>query len=98
MLYAVKLGQGLGFEYDGVQHSKESAMFHKNGAKDLEYQIKKDSWKDAMCKKHGIMLIRIPHYVHKDDLEDYIISKLKKNDVYPRSNDTKWDQRRNMYN
>jgi len=71
------LGKGLAFEYDGIQHSKYSPHFHRNGAQEFIYQTKKDSFKDQRCKERGILLIRIPHYVIENDLETYIKQKLR---------------------
>lgn len=76
-----KYGEGIAFEYDGVQHSKHTSVFHrKKGA--FEYQCAKDAWKDKRCKDLGITLIRIPHFIVYDDLEKYIIDILRKKDVY----------------
>ncbi len=75
------LGEGLAFEYDGVQHAK-FGHFH-GSPEDFEYQVKKDTYKDMLCKEHNIMLIRIPHFVHYNDLERYIVDKLKRMKVYP---------------
>ncbi len=79
-------GRGVAFEYDGAQHSIYIKKFHPNGPEDLRYQMKKDGYKDHVCKKRGIVLIRIPHFVHYNDLERYIKLKLKKvglSDSYP---------------
>jgi hypothetical protein len=76
-----RYGEGIAFEYDGVQHSKHTEVFHRQkGA--FEYQCAKDSWKDKKCKDLGITLIRIPHFIVYDDLEEYIINILKKKEVY----------------
>lgn len=72
------LGNGLAFEYDGVQHSKYSRHFHRRGPQEFLYQVKKDSWKDHRCKQEGVLLIRIPHFVAYEDLERYIVQKLTK--------------------
>lgn len=86
------LGKGLAFEYDGEQHSKYNKHFHRNGPKDFLYQIKKDEWKTMRCKEEGILLIRIPHFVAYEDLESYIIDKLKRKGVNIRSSrsNTQW--------
>jgi len=72
------LGRGLAFEYDGIQHAQYNPHFHRGGKKDFQYQVEKDRYKDKKCKELGILLIRIPHYVHFNDLEDYILKKLNK--------------------
>ena len=69
------LGKGLAFEYDGVQHSRFTPLFH-SCVGDFEYQVMKDSSKDEMCKDEGVLLIRIPHYVCYWHLKPFIIGKL----------------------
>ena len=71
-----RIGRGLAFEYDGVQHSEYNKHFHKSGPDEFIYQVKKDSWKDMKCKEQGVLLIRIPHFVAFQDLERYIKQKL----------------------
>lgn len=68
----------IAFEYDGEQHSKYNPHFHRNGPKEFVYQVKKDDYKTKKCKLEGITLIRIPHYVHESELEQYITRQLKK--------------------
>jgi hypothetical protein len=72
------LGRGLAFEYDGVQHAKYTPRFHQKEM-DFAYQLKKDSWKDAVCRKRRLMLIRIPNFVAYHDLERYIKQSLRRN-------------------
>jgi hypothetical protein len=74
-------GEGIAFEYDGVQHSKHTGVFHRQKG-DFEYQCAKDNWKDKRCRDLGITLIRIPHFIVYDDLENYIIDILKKKNVF----------------
>lgn len=69
----------LGLEYDGVQHAKYTPYFHKDDKWKFIYQVKKDDWKDMKCAEHGITLIRVPHYVPYDKLEQYIRKKLIRN-------------------
>jgi len=78
------LGKGLAVEYDGQQHAKYVPYFHKKGPQEFIYQMKKDKWKDMMCKKQGVLLIRIPHNVDYTDLDSYIIKRLKQEKVYPK--------------
>ena len=68
-------GKGLAFEYDGVQHSRFTPLFH-SCVGDFEYQVMKDSLKDEMCRDEGVLLIRIPHYVCYWHLKPFIIGKL----------------------
>ena len=77
------MGTGLAFEYDGAQHAKYVKHFHKRGAIDFKYQVKKDEWKDIRCKEEGITLVRIPHFVAFQDLERYIVQRLRKVGLLP---------------
>lgn len=67
----------LAFEYDGAQHSQYNRYFHRGGPDEFLYQVKKDNYKDKLCKEHGITLVRIPHFVAPIDLERYIVNKLR---------------------
>lgn len=67
----------LAFEYDGNQHAKYNPHFHKKGPQEFIYQVTKDDYKSKKCKLEGIDLIRIPHYIHSENLEDYIIKELR---------------------
>jgi len=75
------LGVGLAFEYDGEQHSKYNSHFHNGNVDAFKYQMAKDDYKSAICKKQGIMLIRIPYYIAFHDLERYIRSELKRKNI-----------------
>lgn len=68
----------LAFEYQGAQHSKYIPHFHRTGPQEFMYQVKKDEYKAKLCKLRGIDLIHIPHYIHYDKLEEYILRTLKK--------------------
>jgi hypothetical protein len=68
----------LAFEYNGKQHSAYVPHFHRAGPKEFIYQTKKDAYKSKICKMRGIELIQIPHYIHFDNLESYIIKNLKR--------------------
>lgn len=72
-------GKGLGFEYDGEQHSRFNQHFHRGDVKAFEYQQVKDSFKDKVCREKGVLLIRIPHFIIFDDLEKYIRLELTRN-------------------
>lgn len=72
-----RLGKGLAYEYDGEQHSNYTPGMHSK-SDDFVYQVKKDSFKDTMCRKKGILLIRIPAWVPYSDLESYIRTQLRK--------------------
>lgn len=72
------MGRGLAFEYDGVQHSQYTPRFQPKGPIEFVYQMKKDSWKDTVCKQRRILLIRIPSFVAYNDLERYIKQTLRR--------------------
>jgi hypothetical protein len=71
------LGRGLAFEYDGYQHEDENAHFHRGDKTNYEYQVAKDVFKTARCKKLGVLLIRIPSSVKKNH-HQYILKQLRK--------------------
>lgn len=71
------IGRGLGFEYNGRQHSEYVPYFHRKGVGEFRYQMAKDGFKNARCKEKKIMLINIPHYIHYHDLERYIKQQLR---------------------
>jgi hypothetical protein len=48
----------LGFEYDGIQHSKETSFFHKDRDAFLRGKVL-DEKKENLCASQGIHLIRI---------------------------------------
>jgi len=75
------LGQGLAFEYDGIQHSKYQPYFHRGGPQDFVYQQKRDTWKDLKCRSMGILLIRIPYNIVPEDFETYIRRALRQKGV-----------------
>lgn len=76
-----RVGTGLAFEYDGVQHSQYTNHFHRSGPDEFKYQVKKDEWKTSKCKEKNIVLIRIPHFVNFNDLGRYIRQELKRQNV-----------------
>jgi very-short-patch-repair endonuclease len=63
----------LGFEYDGIQHSKENSFFHKNKDAFLRGKIL-DEKKDNLCASQGIHLIRIGH--EEELTKDLLTSKI----------------------
>ena len=67
----------LACEYDGRQHVEKVDKFHKN-EKQFQYQRAKDNFKTRACKEKGIDLIRIPHWIKYEKLEEHIIGELKK--------------------
>lgn len=59
----------MAFEYDGEMHYKPIY-----GKKQLLKQKERDLKKDRICKKHDIILVRIPYWIK--DLKEYIIGEL----------------------
>lgn len=74
------LGTGLGFEYNGKQHSKYTPYFHKS-EQDFIDQVQRDRIKERLCSQRGILLISIPYVVPFEELEQYIRNKLKQKGV-----------------
>lgn len=77
-------GQGLAFEYDGKQHKRYVKKFHKT-KNDFEYQKERDRFKNKVCKEKGVTLIRIPHKVKYEYLENYIRAALENIKVYEKN-------------
>lgn len=71
------IGRGLAFEYDGYQHEEEDAHFHQGDKTKYEYQVAKDVFKTARCRKRGILLIRVPSSVKRNHYE-YVLKRLRK--------------------
>jgi len=63
----------LAFEYDGEWHDSKHPKAYKRNS--LEYQKEKDSYKDELCKRKGVTLVRI-HHSHQHRLRAHIIEKL----------------------
>lgn len=78
-----KIGRGLAFEYDGPQHAAPSPELHGIMAhSEFSKQFRRDMHKNRLCKKHGVLLIRIHHLVDADQIENFIIKKLREHDLY----------------
>ena len=71
----------LAIEFNGIQHYKYTKRFHRS-RKDFEKQQERDIIKRKLCKKYGILLIVVPYDI--ENIETYIISKLKKHRKYSR--------------
>ena len=67
----------LAIEYQGMQHRVYSPYFHKC-EQDFYDQVERDNFKKIRCREVGIDLICIPDTVRYEELEDYILSELKK--------------------
>jgi hypothetical protein len=68
----------LAFEYNGAQHAQFVPKFHKT-ITDFEQQLQRDKEKRQLCLENNITLIEIPHTIKYDDLENFIITKLRVN-------------------
>jgi hypothetical protein len=75
------LGNGLAFEYDGIQHAAFNPHFHRGDENEFKYQFLKDELKDKLCRQNGIVLIRIPHHVPYVDLDRYIKSRCEEENI-----------------
>ena len=71
----------LAFEYNGIQHYKFSPLFHKSINDFYEQQIR-DVEKKELCRRNNITLIEIPSNIKYDKLKDYILDKLKIENIY----------------
>lgn len=72
------IGKGLAFEYDGEQHAKYNRHFHGGDPTKFVNQVKNDAWKSKRCHELGILLIRIPHTVPREELDRYIVQELQR--------------------
>jgi hypothetical protein len=75
------MGKGLAFEYDGVQHTEFTPTFHRS-REDFNYQKHKDELKNTLCRKKGILLLRIPPTIPKEMMRKYITDLLNYHDLY----------------
>lgn len=62
---------GLAIEYDGEQHDKYNKFLHKT-KEAFRNQQYRDYIKSSLCKQNNIKLIRIPHDVKLNQIENYI--------------------------
>ena len=67
----------LACEYHGQQHYKFNKWMHKNSS-NFQNQKYRDIMKRDLCKKYGINLIEVPYTVKINDIESFLINKLKK--------------------
>lgn len=62
---------GIGIEYDGYQHTVYPNKFHKSEQEFLD-QVERDNFKDDVCRKYGIYLIRVNHDCKNIEKEIYM--------------------------
>jgi hypothetical protein len=67
----------LAVEYDGIVHNKFIQGVHKSIEKFQDLQ-ERDALKTALCRRHGIKLIRVPWYLSEEEIEAYLINELRK--------------------
>jgi hypothetical protein len=66
---------GLAVEYNGIQHYKFTAHFHKS--KDAFHNQKyRDYVKRDLCQKNGVILIEVPYNVNVENIEKFLTDKL----------------------
>ena len=64
-------------EYNGKQHYHFNSFMHRNSHANFHNQKYRDEIKKKVCKKLGIFLIEVPYTVKNEEIEEFIISKLK---------------------
>ena len=65
------------FEYQGIQHYRALAYF--GGATKLLRTKRNDERKRQLCRRHGVLLIRIPYW--KSDVASFVSAKLRAHEV-----------------
>ena len=66
----------LAIEYNGIQHYKYVPYFHKN--KEAFYNQKyRDDMKRRICRENRVNLIEVPNTVDVNNIERFLIDKLK---------------------
>lgn len=66
---------GVAFEYQGEQHYKIVNPFTKTKAA-LAKLKRRDERKRSACRRHGVILIRIPYW-RKYDMDVFLVKKLQ---------------------
>ena len=68
---------GLACEYNGEQHYKYIAYFHRNRDAFINQKYR-DELKRRMCRDNNIRLIEVPYTVKINNIQAYIINSLRK--------------------
>jgi len=80
---------GLAFEYQGQQHYFPVHFYHQSTS--FEQRVDDDELKEALCKRKGITLIKIPYDITYEKIYSFIITELKKHQVeIPRHREEKY--------
>lgn len=66
----------LAVEYNGAQHYKYIPYFHKNKEAFLNQKYR-DELKRHLCKENKITLIEVPNTVNLNNIESYLLGKLR---------------------
>ena len=67
----------LAVEYDGKQHYEYIPYFHKSHEAFMNQRYR-DYMKEQMCRENGIILIRVPYTVKNEDIEDFLLEKMRR--------------------
>lgn len=70
----------LAVEVNGAQHYKYIPYFHKtfDAFRNQQYR---DELKRRMCKDEGIILIEVPYTVKVQDIDDFLLTEIRKNGI-----------------
>ncbi len=71
----------LAFEYHGIQHYKVVKHFQMT-QEDLLVRQANDSLKRELCQKKGVQLIEIPYWIELSNIQDFILSECRKQQIY----------------
>src|SRR5690606_19333524 len=64
---------GIACEYNGIQHYEYPNIYHKS-VQQFKDQMRRDKFKEKVCKENGILLIVIPYTV--TNLQTYIEERI----------------------
>lgn len=67
----------IGVEYSGQQHYKFTPFFHRNHEAFRNQQYR-DEMKRRLCKDNGVYLIEVPYTVRVEDIEGFLLKRLRK--------------------
>ena len=67
----------LACEYNGRQHYQFNSFMHRNNKSNFHNQQYRDKIKRDVCKKLGLHLIEVPYTVKHENIESFIIGKLR---------------------